>query len=105
MPREITPPLPDLRRLAMQTDVALLIAPLEFALEEFPQQRVVAAGIRSITVGDASLSRRHEIRWQVPTDHLISDEHPQVVAKEDHAAHQFPSRVRKPGHPYRDCAQ
>jgi hypothetical protein len=46
---EITPPLPDLRRLAMQTDVALLIATLEFALKEFPQQRVVAAGIRSIT--------------------------------------------------------
>jgi hypothetical protein len=46
---EITPPLPDPRRLPMQTDVALLIAPLEFALEEFPQQRVVAAGIRPIT--------------------------------------------------------
>jgi hypothetical protein len=32
-----------------QADLALLIATLEFALKEFPQEWVVAAGIRSIT--------------------------------------------------------
>jgi hypothetical protein len=42
---------------------------------------------------------------QLSTDHLIGDEHSEVVVEEDQAAHQFPSRPRIPDTPHWDCAQ